>query len=179
MDRKGKTDKWAPDEWLQVDTRVRENDNQCECKSTKQRETRDWNRTVFVPEEMQPIDIITAYPFEFPFPQFHAGQMGVNKHDVECIASAMVDPNLRWRNMCHFVIAPYEAQAMHLPKRIMDAYSFDPEDYVGDQVLITGHHRFLALLLCGIPPSELPPIQIRTAPLAMSVFPWSIVEWGA
>jgi hypothetical protein len=44
-----------------------------------------------------------------------------------------------------------------------EAYRFDPEDYVGVQVLITGHHRFLALLLCGLPSSELPPIQVRTA----------------
>ena len=173
MDRKGKTERWAPDEWLQADTRERENDNQCECKSTKRREPRGWNRTVIVPEEMQPIDIITAYPFEFPFPPFHAGQMGVNKHDVECIASAMVNPNLRWRNMCHFVIAPYEQD---LSKGMVD----DPEEYMGDQVLLTGHHRFLALLLCGIPPSELPPIQIRVAPMEVPyVFPWSIVEWGA
>jgi hypothetical protein len=113
---------------------------------------------------MQPIDIIKAYPFEFSFPSFHAGQMGVNKHDVECIASAMADPNLRWRNMCRFTIAPYEGPA---------------SEYEGHYVLITGHHRFLAFLLCGISPSELPPFHIRTAPLALPyVFPWPIVQWG-
>ena len=68
---------------------------------------------------------------------------------------------------------------MHLPKRLMDAYHFDPEDYVGDQVLITGHHRFLAFLLCGMPSAELPPIQMKKTPLAVSIFPWSMVEWGA
>lgn len=77
--------------------------------------------------------------------------------------------------MYHFVIAPYEAQTIHSPP---EAYRFDPEDYAGVQVLITGHHRFLALLLCGLPPSELPPIQVRTAALAVNLFPWSAVEWG-
>ena len=66
MDRREKMDKWVADEWLQADTRERENHHQCECESTKQRETRAWHRTVFIPEEMQPIDIIRAYPFEFP-----------------------------------------------------------------------------------------------------------------
>jgi hypothetical protein len=86
----------------------------------------------------------------------------------------MVDPNLRWRNMGQFMTAPYEAQAAHRSD------SFDPEDYAGDQVLLTGHHRFLALLLCGIPLSELPPIRIRIAPMEVPyIFPWSVVEWGA
>jgi hypothetical protein len=170
--------KLKTDEWVQADTR--EGDNQEECRSTKQHETRCWGRSVFVPARMQPIDIVRAYPFELPFPLFQAGQMGVNKHDIECIASAMADPNLRWRNMCHFLTAPYDGQATHVPKSMAEAHSFDPEDYAGDQVLLTGHHRFLALLLCGIPPAELPPIQVRTAPMNVPyVFPWSIVEWGA
>ena len=172
MDRKRKTEKWTPDEWLQADTRVRENDSQCECKSTKQKETRYWNRTVFVPEGVQPIDVIKAYPFRIPFPPFHAGQMGVKKHDVECIASAMADPDLRWRNMCHFTIATYDASvsAVNGPS---------PNDYEGHYVLITGHHRFLAFLLCGIPPLELAPIHVRTAPLALPyMFPWPVVQWG-
>ena len=51
----------------------------------------------------------------------------------------MANPALRWRNMCHFVVARYEQD---LSKRITD----DLETYVGDQVLLTGHHRFLAAL---------------------------------
>ncbi|MBN1219898.1 MAG: hypothetical protein JXM69_13295 [Anaerolineae bacterium] len=173
MERKVKTD-----EWLQTDTRARQGDSQDECQSTKQHETRCWNRTIFVPTGMQPIDIINAYPFELPLPPFHSGQMGVNKHDVECIASAMVDPNLRWRNMGDFMIAPCEAVSW--PKRIVETYGLNPKDYEGEQVLLTGHHRFLALLLFGIPPAELPPLQVRTAPMPVPyVFPWSIVEWGA
>jgi hypothetical protein len=166
------------DEWLQADARTPANQSQKDCKSTKQTETRCWARMVFVPERMKPIDIINAYPFEFSFSPFHAGQMGVNKHDVECIASAMADPDLRWRNMCDFMVARCEGIA--LPKRVLDKHNLVLEDYLGDPVLLTGHHRFLALLLCGIPPSELPPIQIRTAPMGVPyVFPWSIVEWGA
>lgn len=166
---------WKADEWVQADRRPREDGDHGECRSTKQHQTRCWNRTVFVPAGVQPLDILKAYPFKIPLPPCYAGQPSVNQHDVECIASAMLDPNLRWHNMCHFVIAPYEARTMHSPP---EAYRFDPEDYVGVQVLITGHHRFLALLLCGLPPSELPPIQVRTAALAVNVFPWSAVEWG-
>ncbi len=164
MDHKQKTDQWTPDEWLQAAARGHEYDQQCECKSTKQRETRHWNRSVFVPDGMQPLDIIKAYPFKISLPPFHAGQMGINKHDVECIASAMADPNLRWRKMCHFTIA----------------YCDDTRsDYAGHNVLITGHHRFLAFLLCGVPPLDLPPVHIRMAPLDLPyVFPWTTVEWG-
>ena len=174
MEHKVKTDAW-----IQAETQKRGDDDQRECRSTKQHETRCWDRTVFVPLGMQPIDIIQAYPFELPFPPFQAGQISVNQRDVECIASAMIDPNLRWRNMCHFVIAPYEGKTLHLPKRLKNIYSFDPEDYAGQSVLITGHHRFLAFLLCGLPPAELPPIQVRPAALAVTIFPWEIVEWGA
>jgi hypothetical protein len=180
MERQVKTDKWVPDEWLQPDARPREDDLQWECKSTKQQETRCWSRTVFVLEGMRPIDIIRAYPVKIPFPPFHAGHMGVNKHDVECIASAMADPNLRWRKMCHFTVAAFETPAPDLPEGGMDKLGFNPSDYAVGQVLISGHHRFLAFLLCGIPPSELPPVQIRTAPIAVPyMFPWSIVQWGA
>ena len=173
MDHKRKAEAWTPDEWLQADTRRPENSQSCECKSTKQRETRSWNRTVIVPPEMKPIDLIMACPFEFQFPPFHAGQMGVNKHDVECIASAMADPNLRWGKMCDFLIAPYERDTS-------SGRPASPEEFVGDKVLLTGHHRLLALHLCGIPPSDLPPIEIRLAPMGVSyATPWSIVEWGA
>jgi len=172
MDHQGNADQWAPDEWLQANTGRRENDNQSECSSTKQQETRSWHRTVLVPEAMQPGDLITAYPFEFPFPPFHAGQMGVNKHDVECIASAMADPSLRWRKMCHFLIAPYEVD--------LSKGGDVPVADVGDHVLLTGHHRFLAFLLCGIPLSDLPPIQISVAPMGVPyATPWPVVEWGA
>lgn len=166
------------DEWLQADTRTTVNSSQEECRSTKQQETRCWGRTVCVPEGMQPVDIINACQFESPLLSVHAGQMGINQHDVECIASAMADPNLRWQNMCNFMVAPCEGMA--LPNRILEKNNLVLADYVGDQVLLTGHHRFLALLLCGVPLSELPPIQIRTAPMGVPyVFPWSIVEWGA
>ena len=158
------------DEWVQADTRVREDDDQCECGSTKQREARHWNRTVFVPEAMQPIDIITTYSRGLPLPPFHAGQPSVNKHDVECIASAMMDPNLRWRNMYNFLIAPYDGQDDNVGGIFIDQ---------GEQVLITGHHRFLAWLLVGAPPSRFAPLHVRTAPMSVIVFPWSMVEWGA
>ena len=178
MEGKARTDTWVPDEWLQPDTRTRQDSAQPECKSTKQREVRCWNRTVFVPEGMQPIGIIEAYPFEFPFPPFHAGHMGVNKRDVECIASAMAEPYLRWRNMCHFTVAPYEIP--DVPEGRVNKLGFNPDDFLGHEVLITGHHRFLAFLLCGVRPSELPPIHIRTAPIAVPyLFPWPVVQWGA
>jgi len=165
------------DEWLQADARTNVTGNE-ECRSTKQQETRCWSRTICVPNGMQPADIINACPFESPLLSVHAGQMGINKHDVECIASAMADPNLRWKNMCNFMVAPCEGIA--LPKSVMEKRNFVLEDYLGHQVLLTGHHRFLALLLCGVLLSELPPIQIRTAPMSVPyVFPWSIVEWGA
>ena len=46
------------DEWLQVDTRTNIDSSQEKCQSTKQQETRCWERTVHVPEGMQPVDIM-------------------------------------------------------------------------------------------------------------------------
>lgn len=170
--------KWTPDEWLQVDIRVQEGDTQSGCESTKQHETRYWDRTVFVPEGWLPADIINAYAFELPFPLPQAGSMLIKKRDVECIASALADPNLRWRNMCHFSVAPYEGEPGEDANKVNEL-GYIQNDYVGQPVLISGHHRFLASLLCGVPPSELPPVQMRTAPLSVPfVFPWSIVQWG-
>lgn len=177
----GKVGGWTPDEWMQADGRARKRDDGCECRSTKQHETRCWNRTVFVPEGWQPIDIIKAYPFALPSPPFHAGHM-VNKRDVECIASAMVDPNLRWRTMCDLSVAPFEVPA-GTPDEVSSSH-FNPHDYAGCLVLTAGHHRFLAYLLCGLPPSslppsELPPLRIREMPIALPyIFPWSIVVWS-
>jgi len=169
-----KTDAWAPDHWLQADTRMLTGDTQSECTSRKQQENRYWDRTKFVPDGMKPVDIITAYPYEFPFPWFHAGQMGVKKHDVECIASAMADPNLRWSNMGHFSVVSLDASALDT-----NAVGYNPNENDVNYVLISGHHRFLAYLLCGIHPSELPPIHIRTTELGLPyAFPWSMVEWG-
>jgi len=169
-----KTDAWAPDKWLQEDTRILPGDTRSECTSRKQQENRYWDRTILVPDGTKPIDIITAYPYEFPFPLFHAGQMGVKKHDVECIASAMADPNLRWSNMGPFSVVSYDASAME-----MKEVRYNPAENDVNYVLISGHHRFLAYLLCGIHPSELPPIHIRTTQLGLPyAFPWSVVEWG-
>jgi hypothetical protein len=170
--------KWVPDEWLQADLRAQKGDARSECKSTKQHQTRHWKRTVFVPEGWQPVDIVNAYAFELPFPLPHAGTMGINKRDVECIASAMANPNLRWRNMCLFTVAPYEGEAGE-KANTMNELGYVQNDYVGQPVLMSGHHRFLAFLLCGLPPPELPPVQMRNAPLTLPyVFPWFVVEWG-
>ena len=38
-------------------------DTQRECTSKKQQENRYWDLTIFVPDGMKPIDIITAYPY--------------------------------------------------------------------------------------------------------------------
>jgi len=174
-----KTDTWAPDQWLQADTRMSPGDTRCECTSRKQQENRYWDRTLRVPEGMKPVDIITAYPYEFPFPLFHAGQMGVKKHDVECIASAMADPNLRWSNMGHFSVVSLDASALDMNAERMKEVGYNPNEKDVNYVLISGHHRFLAYLFCGMPPSELPPIHIRTTPLGLPyAFPWSLVEWG-
>jgi len=174
-----KTDAWAPDKWLQADTRMLTGDTQSECTSRKQQENRNWDRTIFVPEGMKPIDIITDYPQEFPFPLFHAGQMGVKKRDVECIASAMADPNLRWSNMGHFSVVSLDASALDMNADGMEEVRYNPNKNDINYVLISGHHRFLAYLLCGIHPSELPSIHIRTTQLGLPyAFPWSVVEWG-
>jgi len=158
--------------------RTQDGDAQRECKSTKRRETRDWNQTVFVPEGWLPVDIVNAYAFELPFPLPQAGSMGINKHDVECIASAMADPNLRWRNMCHFTVAPYQGEPGENANKV-NKYGYIQNDYIGQLVLMSGHHRFLAFLLCDLPPSELPSVQMRTAPLSVPyVFPWLIVQWS-
>jgi hypothetical protein len=165
--------KWAPDEWLRPDW---QGPTDGECKSCKQHETRCWNCTVFVPEGWQPVDILQRYAFDSPFPTLHAGHM-VNKRDVECIASAMVNPALWWRNMCHFTVAPYE-MPLGTPDEV-NSEGFNPYHYDGQPVLMAGHHRFLAYLLCGLPPGELPPVHIRTAPIGLPyVFPWPVVEWS-
>ena len=169
----------ARDQWEQDDRRGMQAEAEADCRSTKQHETRAWERTVFVPDGMQPVDIIRAYPFKIGLPRFKAGQISVNKRDVECIASAMLNPSLRWTNMGLFTVAPYEPSPHGLSQDAMPEYNFDPADYAGKPVLITGHHRFLALLLSQLPPAQLPPIQIRTGALAVSIYPWAAVEWGA
>ena len=131
--------------------------------STPKQETRCWERTVLVPDGMQPIDLIRQRAGSLSLPPFHALQLTVNKHDVECIASAMANPNLRWHNMYYFTIAPYDAPN---------------DDRHGEWVLISGHHRFLAYVLSGAPPSEACPLKLIKAPLAMSLFLWSDVIWG-
>lgn len=150
-------------EWAQNDRRPVHELAQRECQSAKEHETRGWKRTVTVPEGLQPIDLIQKFRGDLPMPPFHALQLTINKNDVECIASAMVNPNLRWRKMYHFTIAPYEGK--------------DPA-FKGDWVLISGHHRLLAFLLSGIGPSDDCPLQVSKAPLAMSAFPWTTVIWG-
>ncbi|MBN1287058.1 MAG: hypothetical protein JXB47_16780 [Anaerolineae bacterium] len=158
------------DGWIRADVRTADAGRPCECESSKQREARSWNRTIFVPDGMQPLGLITECTHGLPLPPFHAGQTGVNKFDVECIASAMLDPDLRWLHMYYFVIAPYDG-----PAAFGDEYGIE----LGEMVLVTGHHRFLAWLLAGVPPSDTTPLQVQTAPLSVAVFPWSAVEWGA
>ena len=177
---------WRADEWAQADQRTRPNDDQDECSTSKQHQRRAWRRTVLVPPDRQPIDLIKTYRHKLPLPACYAGQNGINKQNVECIASAMADPNLRWRNMFDFVIAPYEPRSIPISPGSAGAsgptggpYDFDPAQYAGKPVLIAGHHRFLALLLCGLPPAELPPIHVRTAALSVAIFRWSVVEWSA
>jgi hypothetical protein len=149
--------------WAQPHARPRHETAQGECKATKKQETRCWERTVCVPEGMQPIDLIREYSHGLPLPPFHALQLTVNKRDVECIASAMANPDLRWHNMYYFTIARYDAPH---------------EKLNGAWVLISGHHRFLAYLLSGAPPSEACPLRVIIAPFATSLFPWSNVIWG-
>jgi hypothetical protein len=149
--------------WAQPDARPPLEATQSECKSTKKQEMRCWERTIFVPDGMQPIDLIRQYSPSLSLPPFHALQLTVNKRDVECIASAMLNPNLRWHNLYYFTIAPFDA-----PNEAFD----------GEWVLISGHHRFLAYLLSGAPPSEACPLRVIKAPLATSLFPWSNVIWG-
>lgn len=149
--------------WAQPDTRPPRQTAEDVCKTRKEQEIRTWERTIFVPDDMQPIDLIQYYSHDLPLPPFHSLQLTVNKKDVECIASAMLDPNLHWRNLYHFTIAPYDGpQTQHTNK----------------WVLISGHHRFLAYLLASVGPSENCPLQITKAPFATSLFPWSSVIWG-
>ena len=167
---------WVPDEWVQVDLRPKKGDEACECHASKQREARYWERTVLVPEGWRPVDIIEAYPYPLPSPLPQAGHW-LNKRDVECIASAMADPSLRREKMGHFSIAPFEVSAQE-PDEV-NSLGYNPHDYDGQMVFTAGHHRFLAYLLCGVPPSELPPIQFREMPITVPyLFPWSILVWG-
>lgn len=149
--------------WARPDSRPNNKTVSCECQTTKDHDSRCWERTVFVPDGMQPVDLIAHFSGDLPLPPFHALQLTVNKKDVECIASAMTNPSLRWRNLYHFTIAPYDGP--------------NPE-WSGQWVLISGHHRFLAYLLSGTSPSEKCPLRVSKAPLATSLFPWSDVIWG-
>jgi hypothetical protein len=149
--------------WAQPDARPPPESDQGECKSTKKQEARCWERTIFVPNGMQPGDLIRHYSQGLSLPPFHALQLTVNRRDVECIASAMANPNLRWHNMYYFTIAPFDAPN---------------EELNGEWVLISGHHRLLAYLLAGVSPSEACPLRVIKAPFATSLFPWSSVIWG-
>lgn len=163
-----------PDYWIHAIDGEDFAEGECSCK--KQGATRAWNRTLFVPDSMQPIDLIKTCSFDLPIPPFFAMQPSVNKFDVECIASAMVNPRLHWHTLYQFTIGPFEHFTFGglEPIRIGDDY--DPWDYIGSPVLISGHHRFLALLLSGAPPANL---QVQKAPIATSMFPWSVVVWGS
>ncbi len=165
-----------PDFWIHKHREGDFSDGECQCR--KHNEIRAWQRTVFVPEHMQPIELIKSFSFNLPPPPFFAMQPSVNKFDVECIASAMMNPSLHWYTLYQFTFAPFEHYSAGglEPVRIGDDY--DPQDFVGAKVLISGHHRFLAMLLSGVPPTDQLKLQIREAPIATSLFPWSVVEWG-
>lgn len=167
-----------PNHWLHAYEPVTTDGAEGECKCTKQRETRTWNRTVFVPEQMQPIDVITTYSFHLPLPPFFPMQPSVNKFDVECIASAMANPKLHWYTLYHLTIAPFEPFSAHGLQPAKIGEDFDPQEFIGANVLISGHHRFLAFLLSGTPPADKSHIQVIKAPTASSLFPWTVVEWG-
>ena len=174
-----KTVEGVSEGWLQEDRRECKLREQLEYSSTKGHETRCWNRTVFVPARMQPIDIVEAYSHTLPFPMFHAGIPKLNKHKVEYIASAMTDPNLRWEKMCSFSVARYQSTSMRQPEISMGGLCYNPEDYIGENVLVSGHNCFMAFLLCGLPPSELQPIRINLARHGVhQVYPWWMVFWG-
>jgi len=165
--------------WLQEDRREYKLGEQLEYSWTKGHETRCWNRTVFVPARMQPIDIVEVYPHTLPFPMFHAGIPKLNKHKVEYIASAMVDPNLRWEKMSYFSVARYQRAPLGTPEISIGGLCYNPEEYVGKKVLVAGHHTFLAFLLCGLTPSELQPIRINMARHGVHhVYPWWMVCWS-
>jgi hypothetical protein len=137
-----------------------------------------WKRTIFVPEGIQPIDIVEAYPFDLPFPMFCAGIPKLKKRRVEYIASAMADLELRWEKMCSFSVARYQKAPTGTPEISIGGLCFEPEAYVGERVLVEGHHCFLAFLLCGLPPSDLQPIRINNLRDRVErLYPWWMVSW--
>ncbi len=149
-----------------------------DCRGTRGGETRAWDRIVRIADGILPLDLIKSYSRGLPLPPFHSGQISLNKEDVECIATAMLDPNLRWHGLYHFTVAPYQALPAYATKPLIDRRRYNPADYEGQLVLINGHHRFLAFLLSGMPPPDPAQIKVTVAASAVTVFPWHVVEWG-
>ena len=165
-------------EWLSEERRDHKNSVR-EGSSPKRCETGLWKRTIFVQDGMQPTDIVESYPFDLPFPVFYAGIPEIKKRKVEYVASAMANPDLRCERICSFSVARYQRASIDLPKISVGGLCFEPQAYMGERVLVEGHHSFLAFLLCGLPPSELQPIRINMARYRVErLFPWWMVTWS-
>ncbi len=127
-----------------------------------------WNRTIFVPDET-PLQLIArrsylafldfdpAMPNFTAFPPFHAGQFGVNKANVECIASGMM-------NGLFTNTDPIQFEQL--------SHDYSNGISAGEWALANGHHRFLAAILVGY--------HLPTAPggIAMQPTPWELVRWS-
>lgn len=149
--------------------RVRPRDDADECHDVGRR----WRRTVSIPEGVTPGSIISTISMGLGvgMPPFHAGQDSVNKRDVECIASGMQQGYAR-AGWYHFTFGRYTGgMRTAYPARL----GYDPNDYLGQWVLVDGHHRFLALLISGVAPMTPSTNMLGIAP---NVYPWWAVSWG-
>jgi hypothetical protein len=164
--------------WFQRHSHEIEPGGPFESMGTSRLEAPICERTVFVPARVQPMDIVEGYPYDLPFPMFCAGSPKLNKEKVEYIASAMADPDLRWEKMCTFTVARYQLTSVKQAEISMGGLCYNPEEFVGKNVLVSGHHSFMAFLLCGLPPSDHQPIRINLARVPVQqVYPWWMVFW--
>jgi len=124
-----------------------------------------WNRTIFVPNGWNPVDLIRSQGLGLP--PFHAGQPSVSKKQVECVASAFKQGI--WIEVGGSVAPISFGKWNGRTKAGVN---------VGDWVLADGHNRFLGSLLSGVSLKTFTPDYANSKGFPLNAVPWDSFEWG-